>query len=200
MAKVANPAFPAVPHGPSKGRSSRSPEGVAGPPSSPLSFIQVESGRPAALRTFRPHTTAPHHHIVPPGPVTGSLAGGLPDLAEHLARAGLDVPAALLQSHAAAMNALIAADQGPIHPNLAVQAAFSLNAVYEAFLDRLPAGLAASDPAFQTVASSFMAHALLINEVDRSGRSPADTGAFISGTASMPPSRLGASLSRSRSG
>lgn len=200
MAKVANPAFPAVPHGPAEGRSSRSPEGVAGPSSPSFSFIQVESGRPAALRTFRPCTTAPLPHIVPPGPVTGTLTGGLPDLAVQLARAGLDVPAALLQSHAAAMHALITADQGFGHLNFAVQAASSLDAVYRAFLDRLPDGLAASDPGFQAVASSFMAHALLINEVGRSGRSPADIGAFIGGTASMPPSRLGVALSRSRPG
>jgi len=127
-------------------------------------------------------------------PLPGSA--GLPDLAERLARAGMDVPPDLLQAHAHAVDALLQGASGDMPSGRADQAAATLGSVYQAFLARLPDGPAAAGPLYQDVASSFMAHALLINQVKRSGSLPGDLDGFLGSTLQLPPSRFGEAVPR----
>lgn len=181
MAKVANPSSAAVFPSAPEGRSPHMKAGVPGQvPSRPLGEVI----RAPAFRPVRPSRADPLRQIVPPA------APGLPDLAAQLGQAGLELPAPLVQAHAQAMEALIAAHDGPVPEGRAAQASATLSAVHGAFLAHLPRGPAAAAPAFQAVASAVMAHALLINRVALAGEVPADIPAFLGSTQVLSPSRL----------
>lgn len=208
MAKVAHPLPAAVPHRAPEGLSSRADDGVPGPglPSVHPERGHRESVHAGAFRTVQPRSTAPVRQIAPPDAADRFGAADLPDLAERLAQARLELPAARLRAHADAMAALLQ----PVHDGAisagavpagsvsgrAVQAAATLNSLYHDFLARLPAGQAGAGTRYQEVASAFMAHALLINRVERSGTVPHDLGGFMRGTRQLPPSRLDRAASR----
>jgi len=113
-------------------------------------------------------------------------------------RAGMDLPSALLQAHAHAVDALLQGEPGDMSSSRADQAAATLGSVYQAFLARLPEGQAAAGSAYQDVASSFMAHALLINQVKRCGSVPGDLDGFLGSTLQLPPSRFGGAVLRTQ--
>lgn len=195
MAKVAHPFPAAVPHRAPENRSSRADDGTVRP-LSPASHH--EGTRPSSLRSVRAGSSSQVDQITPPGFVPPPGPAGLPDLAERLARAGMNMPQDLLQAHAHAVDALLHAAPGDMPSARADQAAATLGSVYQAFLARLPDGPAAAGPLYQDVASSFMAHALLINQVKRSGALPGDLGGFLGSTFQLPPSRFGRAAPRSQ--
>lgn len=186
MPKVAHPFPAAPPRSAPEGRSPRA-DGVAA--GRLPTKARHASPQPAALRPVLASGTSPAQPITPPGGVV-SPAAALPDLAARLERAGLVLPAPLLTAHARAMDALLGGEHGSLPPRRATQAAATLGSVYQAFLARLPDGPAAAGPDYQAVASSLMAHALLINQVGRSGRVPPDLAAFLDRSLVLPPSRL----------
>jgi hypothetical protein len=195
MAKVAHPFPAAVPRRAPENRSSRADDGAVRQ-FSPAS--QHEGTRPPPLRSVRAGSSQQVDQITPPGFVPPPGSAGLPDLAERLARAGMDVPPDLLQAHAHAVDVLLQGASGDMPSGCADQAAATLGSVYQAFLARLPDGPAAAGPLYQDVASSFMAHALLINQVKRSGSLPGDLDGFLGSTLQLPPSRFGEAVPRTQ--
>lgn len=207
MAKVAPPLPAAVPHRAPEGRSSHADDGVPGQglPPVPSDRGHREAVHAGAFRAVQPRSTAPLGQIAPPDSGDRRGAADLPDLGERLAQARLELPAALIQAHDDAMGALFqpahgGAVSGGALSGRAVQAAATLNSLYHGFLARLPAGQAGAGIRYQKVASAFMAHALLINQVERTGALPGDLGGFMRGTRRLPPSRLDRAPSRPLSG
>lgn len=193
MAKVAHSTPAAVPHRAAEGRSPRSGQGPAS--GQPVSLASG-AGRPPAAVSVRAFKALPAHHIAPPD-LPQARGVGLPDLADRLHRAGLELPAPLLQAHADAIGSLLNDEPQAVPPARTAHAAATLDTVYRAFLDRLPSGQAAAEPRYQDVASSLMAHALLINQVERARSVPADLDGFLGATFEWPPTRLHSALSRS---
>lgn len=195
MAKVSNPIPFAVIHRAPENRSPRADDGAVRQVS-PSS--QHEGLRVTVLRSVRAESASKAQQITPPGSVTPSGPARLPDLAERLALAGMDVPPDLLQAHAHAVDALLQGASGDMPSGRADQAAATLGSVYQAFLARLPDGPAAANPQYQDVASLIMLHALTINHVKRCGSAPGDLDGFLGSTLQLPPSRLGKAVPRTQ--